>query len=160
MIDTEEETIDIVGGTWPWQAPELQPGSHPANPFTLNDVRMMDYYSLGLLCWRVYLDGIFPYKHHHVQEALKGFAADSDSAVWLMKKDYSATKMAIRKSIDFEYSPKGAGILGIRAAEMLCAVVPRSRNFRGACRALIVHDLPNAPIQKSRGVVAEVTSSC
>ena len=156
MTVTEEDAVDIIGGTWPWQAPELQPGYPPARPFTLNDVRMMDYYSLGLLCWRVYIDGIWPYKHHHIKEALKEFAADSESAVWLMKKNYSATKLAIQKSIDFENSPRGAGIVGIRAAEILCAVVPQSRKFRRACQTLMVFDLPDVPIQTARGVVAEV----
>lgn len=157
LVDgTEEDAVDIIGGTWPWQAPELQPGYHPARPFSLIDVRMMDYYSLGLLCWRVYIDGIWPYKHHHVKKALKEFAADPDSAVWLMKKNQSATKLAIKESIDCENSPEGAGVLGIRAAEILSAVVPRSRNFRIACRILMVYDLPDIPIQKSRCVVAKV----
>ncbi|KAL2826473.1 hypothetical protein BDW59DRAFT_145225 [Aspergillus cavernicola] len=58
--DVKGEKAGLLGGTVPWTAPEFRRDL----PYPQHFLKLTDVYSLGLLLWRVLLDGENPFKHH------------------------------------------------------------------------------------------------
>ncbi|KAL4965479.1 uncharacterized protein BDV14DRAFT_199883 [Aspergillus stella-maris] len=59
LADISKEKARLLGGTHPWTAPEWK----KELPFPRYFLKLTDVYSLGLLLWRLLLDGDNPFKH-------------------------------------------------------------------------------------------------
>ncbi|KAL4783729.1 hypothetical protein BJX76DRAFT_357750 [Aspergillus varians] len=59
LADVKEDKARLLGGTYPWNAPEFR----RELPCPRHILKLTDVYSLGLLLWRVLLDGDNPFKH-------------------------------------------------------------------------------------------------
>jgi len=59
LVDIKGEKARLLGGTSPWTAPEFR----RELPYPHHFLKLTDVYSLGLLIWRVLLDGANPFEH-------------------------------------------------------------------------------------------------
>ncbi|KAF2676039.1 kinase-like protein [Lentithecium fluviatile CBS 122367] len=147
-LSSNNEKVDDIGGTAPWHAPELLEyivNRRRSHQFSLKDVRNMDYYSLGLLIWRVLMEGRYPFSLPPVKSILSAGVSleekalwdgeKEENAIWDLKEDLSRFANAVKKTTT------SSTHLVMEAVYQLCVPDPSARSFHRSRRILGIDDL-------------------
>ncbi|KAL4795825.1 hypothetical protein BDV19DRAFT_362137 [Aspergillus venezuelensis] len=120
LADVHEEKARLLGGTHPWTAPEWRRDL----PFPHYFLKLTDVYSLGLLFWRLLMDGDNPFKHPLLKDKNIDQVKVGDPPLL----HYAQASVLVRP----DYTSKIAEIFTLLA----CAIQsnPSKRNLRAAIR--------------------------